>query len=614
MLAWWPGLAASLPRPDGATARDLSTNKTAYFVGDSLRLWQERRVSSAAVGLTEGRINRAEATPLDAERTFLRAEDTPDVLGPLFERTADGRPPNLVIIIVEGLGRAFSGPDARLGSFTPFLDALAVRSVYFDNFLANQGRTFGVLPALFGSLPIADRGFLALGDRMPAHAGLFNVLRRQGYETRFYAGFDAAFDNELAYLQLQEVGAIIDRHHFDARYRPNPYSSWGYPDRELVSRVLADSGRFRPPFVLAMQTISMHTSYRFPGQEAYRARFERRLDELHVPVVQRTGYREHADIYSSVLYADNELRRYFEEVATQPWYANTVFLVTGDHRLPEIPMDTHMERYHVPLIVFSPLLKAPRRDGAVSSQLDVTPSLLAYLANGYRLQRPARVTWTGTGLDLSPVFRNVHEIPLKHSKTSPPDFVSGPWLLRDGQLHTLAAGFSAVPAQDPAGRAAGRLAGYLARNEQFLRTLALSPEGGAPRLAAYDAQGVRSQDAEAEPVARPLGLGLDAVRTLMDEGGIEVAATFANGDPIPSARFVPLAVLSGVDGRDVQERYGASMVLKGGEVRELTLRFELPNLAPGRYFVAVIPSDPDTGRPLGRGSYKVPVDAGTATP
>src|SRR5690606_3437935 len=152
----------------------------------------------------------ADEPALDTEYPFLRAEQTPDTLGPHFLPTSDGHPPNVVVIVVEGLGRSFSGPQATLGSFTPFLDDLAGRSLYFDNFLANQGRTFGVLPTLFGSAPFAEEGFTALGEHMPAHPGLFNVLGRQGYHTAFYNGTDTAFDNERGYLQLQQVRKIVD--------------------------------------------------------------------------------------------------------------------------------------------------------------------------------------------------------------------------------------------------------------------------------------------------------------------------------------------------------------------------------------------------------------------
>src|SRR5690606_20248789 len=176
------------------------------------------------------------------------------------------------------------------------------------------GRTFGVLPTLFGSAPFAEEGFTALGEHMPAHPGLFNVLGRQGYHTAFYNGTDTAFDNERGYLQLQQVQKIVDMPTFGTGYQRNPFSAWGYPDKELVSRVLADNGQVQTPFVMAIQTISMHTSYQFPGQDAYRARFEQRLGELRIRETQLAAYRANADIYSTILYTDDQLRRYFESV------------------------------------------------------------------------------------------------------------------------------------------------------------------------------------------------------------------------------------------------------------------------------------------------------------
>src|SRR5207244_551693 len=76
-------------------------------------------------------------------------------------------PLTVVFLGVEGLGRAFSGPNAYLGSFTPFLDELAGQSLYFENFLASQGRTFASLPSILGSLPFAEQGFNSFGSRMP---------------------------------------------------------------------------------------------------------------------------------------------------------------------------------------------------------------------------------------------------------------------------------------------------------------------------------------------------------------------------------------------------------------------------------------------------------------
>ncbi len=596
-------------------ARALATSKGAYFVADGLRWWRADAVAAAAVAGTQSPAAAAAVPALDPDWPFLHADATPDTLGPYFGPTRDGRPPNLVVIVVEGLGRSFSGPDAPLGSFTPFLDELAGRSLYFDNFLANQGRTFGVLPALFGSLPLAEQGFAALGPKMPAHAGLFNVLHRQGYRSTFYNGTDSDFDNERGYLQLQDVDDIVDLRNFGPGYQRNPFSDWGYPDRELVSRVLADSARLHPPFVLGVQTISMHTSYSFPGQAAYKARIEPRLQALGVPEARRAQYRALADIYSAILYTDDQLRRYFESVSKAPWYADTIFVVTGDHRLAEIPQDTHIERYHVPLLIHSPLLRRPARVRGVSSHLDVTPSLLALLSHTYGLQRPAQATWTGRGLDMADAFRSQHEIALKQTKTSVPDFVSGRWFLHDGRLFELQDGIRASEVDDAGLRAqvTARLQAYQAANATFVGKLALSPEGGMPALVAYREAPAAAVQPVAAVVALPAGLGLDAVRLENDGNGVRVAATFVNGDAHDSRVFAPLAVLAAEDGRELGEGYGSAIRLQPHERREVMLALPA-KLGPGHYFISVLPSDPETGKPLGRGRYRLPLDIGGNAP
>ncbi|HVC18314.1 MAG TPA: LTA synthase family protein, partial [Rhodanobacter sp.] len=316
LLAWLPSLPTGAQALKDDAAHDLASNKLAWFCADVWR-WSK---SDAAAASAPGKAATASAgePPLDPQFPFLHPEQTPDTLGPYFSPTSDGRPPNVVMIVVEGLGRSFSGPQASLGSFTPFLDELAARSLYFENFLSNQGRTFGVLPSLFNSAPFAREGFTSLGVRMPPGPGLFNLLEEQGYHTAFYNGTDTSFDDERAFMQLQGVQHLVDKKSFGPGYQLNPFSEWGYPDKELVSRVLADSAQLQTPFLLAMQTISMHTSYQFPGQGAYLARFEQRLRELRIPEEQIAAYRANADIYSTILYTDDQLRRYFDTVAKQP--------------------------------------------------------------------------------------------------------------------------------------------------------------------------------------------------------------------------------------------------------------------------------------------------------
>lgn len=605
-MLWLLPLPSSAVRDGSEDARSLARSKLAFFAADSTRYWlgESRHGVSAAAA--------PDATANDPDYPFLHAEQTPDALGPYFAK-ATSTPPHLVFLIVEGLGRSFSGPDTLRGSFTPFLDELGGRSLYWSNFLAPQGRTFGVLPSVFGSLPFADKGFSALGPRMPPHAGLLNVLARQGYATRFYAGVDLAFDNERDFLQRQGVARIVELTNFGAGYRRNPYSSWGYDDSELVARVIADGALGgSQPTVTVIQTMSMHTSYRFAGQAAWRRRFEQRLDELQVAAGDKAGYRAFADIYATILFSDDALRRYFQAAQRTPGYANTIFVITGDHRLPELPMDTRIERYHVPLIVFSPMLKQPRRIRAVSSHLDITPSLLAFLAHNYGLQRPAQVAWTGRGLDTGAAFASRQEIPLKHEKTILADFVAGPWFLSHGELYRLEDGMLLAPAEDAAGlaQAQARFERYRQANERFARTLKLSPEGDTPRLVRYAGTAASDMRARPAPVPASQRHTLHAHDVLAPDGAdaahARVTARFTNATGLARAPFVPLLVLSDERGHEVRESYAAALQLAAGGTGQAQFDLDLDGIAPGRYFIAVLPTHPDTGARVGEGAYRIP--------
>ena len=213
--------AAAVSRP--ATAQS-PLNKPGAPAGQAKPL-QDAPQYPKAVGAS-GVVQRPAKSPYP----FLRTDATPDVLGEFFNLDP-ARPPNLVFVLVEGLGKAFSGPNAYLGSFTPFLDELAGKSLYWENFLAAQGRTFAVLPSVFASLPFADQGFNALGKRMPTHLSLLSILKHNGYRTKFYVGSDSAFDldNQRLFVTRQHVDVLVSEKDYDARYAKDPDTGWGYP-------------------------------------------------------------------------------------------------------------------------------------------------------------------------------------------------------------------------------------------------------------------------------------------------------------------------------------------------------------------------------------------------
>ena len=597
-----------------ADAHALRLNKAAYFLDDTGALLLRSALmgalphtgpgAAAPVGPIEGSHYPDPAYP------FLHEERTPDELGAFFRQGGDA-PPNLVFVIVEGLGRSFSGPDAPLGSFTPFLDELAAQSLYWENFLAVQGRTFAALPSIFGSLPYGEEGFAALGAAMPEHATLLSVLRAGGYHLRYYAGTDLGFDNERAFLQRQGVDHLLEANSFGPGYERS--NDWGYGDNEVVSMALADEAADSPqPFVTVLQTNSTHSPYAFLGQQRYQARLDQRLGQLGIAVAQRAGYRAYRDIYTSILYADDALRRYFDATSKRPAYANTIFVITGDHRLPEIPMDEWIDRYHVPLIIFSPLLRAPLRIRSMSSDFDLAPSLLAMLSHHYGIKSPALVTWIGSGLDPEPAFRNLHEFPMKQTKGNLVDYVAGPWLLSRDALYSLDESLHMEPVRDAGlqARVAERFATFRAANDEFVRTRKLAPPGSFERQLAYSERGRPLP--EAARVQPEAGLAVREVRVpaRARAGDLAIEVVFGNAAAQPSGAFVPLVVLQTADGRELSETYGGPLNLGGNQTVTLHMQVKSAGLAAGRYFLSVLPSHPTSGKRIGVGHYHVPVVIG----
>ena len=229
----------------------------------------------------------------------------------------------------------------------------------------------------------------ALGERMPRHASLLSILKEQGYRLDYYSGPNLEFDNQGAFLRTEGVDALFSDRDFAAPYQRSGY--WGYANRDLVENALRLQGERRAaqprrPTLSITQTITMHDPFEFPQRDAYRDKIGKRLADLGIPASANPGYTRRRGIFASILYTDDALRLYFDKAARLPGYDNTIFIVTGDHRLPDLPMDTRIGRCHVPLIVYSALLKEPRAIKAVSSQFDSAPSLLSFLAHGYGIR------------------------------------------------------------------------------------------------------------------------------------------------------------------------------------------------------------------------------------
>jgi lipoteichoic acid synthase len=444
-------LLLPLPNPGGdrPSTQHLSTNKTMYLLAAS---------SDALIGVG-GRGGASLGSQADAALRDTVSRPYPwlyharydDVLGPFFAPpdTAAAQPPNLVFVVFEGLGTAFVGNENPYGGFTPFVDSLSQHSLYWPNTLSTTGRTFGLMPSLFGSLPYAERGFMEMGANMPRHRTLIDVLGARGYETAYYSGFDLSFDNVDQFLERQDLDRIVGRNGLRRRFKGDPGVGeryWGYPDKELFERVerLMEPGS-RSPQLSIFHTLQTHDPFVVPDEDTYDRRFERRLRAMNVSEERKARYRTYRDELTAFLYTDDAIRQFFRWYRTRPDFENTIFVITGDHRLIPIPQPSQIARYHVPLLIYSPLLKRSREFHSVSTLADVAPTLMGFLREQYGVRALDRSHWLGSSIDTTRRFRNVRSTPLMRNKNQLIDYLHKEYYLAGDQLYRVQDGLGLAP-------------------------------------------------------------------------------------------------------------------------------------------------------------------------
>jgi lipoteichoic acid synthase len=404
----------------------LHQNKIYFFTKDIIRFENEKKVSNAA--------NLFYQKEYPLVQPF---KSSKDVLSPFFEIQEEK--PNIVLIIVEGLGAEFIGNNALRG-FTPFLDSLIPKSLYWENFVSNTGRTFGVIPSLLGSLPYGEKGFLEINP-LPSHVSLISILKANGYTTSYFSGDESSFDRKINFLEYNKVDNVVDVNNFGKGYVKTKENSggfsWGYPDAEIFRKTLADLDEKKQPRLDIIMTLTNHEPFDFPSKNVYLKKVDRIIDSNKNLGVSADQIRMNKDIYSCLLYTDNSIKDFMEAYSKRPEYKNTIFIITGDHRLIPISQKNKLARFHVPLFIFSPMLKKAERFKSISSHWDITPSLVSFLMNNYTFDKIKKTTWMSQGLDTARQFRNIHQIPLMRSKGSVNDFIYKEYLYSDGEVFKI---------------------------------------------------------------------------------------------------------------------------------------------------------------------------------
>lgn len=446
-------------------------SKWRYFLKSNVTNYLDEHPGMLAFGAQDDAVGSNESFP------FLHDEDTKDMLGPYFEKAASA--PNLVIIIVEGLGHSYSSPAGYIGNFTPFIDDLKKSSLYWDNNLSSSGRTFSVLSTLTGSLPFASHGFLEQ-DTLPKHFSLFNVLQANDFNTGFFYGGDAHFDFMQKYMDSNQIDTLIDQKAFRSPYKKLPEKggeSWGYEDQAVFNKLLEVQQVQSKPYFHVLLTLSTHNPFLINNAPYYEQLFDQRMATQTLTADQRKWALENRTQLVSVLNLDDAMSQFFKAYQRRADYGNTIFVITGDHAMPEIPLESKIDRYHVPLIIYSPLLKAGHTFHNKVTHFDVTPSLLAYYRENYGVHTPKQVTWIGKGLEIGTSAKS-NGAAMMQSKNQLIDFVYGDYHLSDGQLYQLDAHMNEEPIVDESSREllSKRFNTFKNKNKRFYTSKQLFPD------------------------------------------------------------------------------------------------------------------------------------------
>ena len=78
---------------------------------------------------------------------------------------------------------------------------------------------------------------------------------------------------------------------------------------------------------------------------------------------------------------DNALRKFFDAARRQPWFSNTIFIITADHSGPGISPEYHGYDgwYRIPMVVFDARHPQGRVSQRIVQQTDLLPSIIDWL-------------------------------------------------------------------------------------------------------------------------------------------------------------------------------------------------------------------------------------------
>lgn len=306
---------------------------------------------------------------------FKKNENLDAIFNPIRNGNPKGgemRKLNVVVIFLESFSMEYTGffNKQRYGGkyqgYTPFLDSLLSVSYSFEYGFANGMRSVDCMPAAFAGIPRYINPYCYFAYSNNTLQGLPEMLKEEGYVTAFFHGAPnttlgfKGFTNSIGFDNYYGMDEYPNKDDFDG--------TWAIFDEPYLQYFAAKTKEYAhngKPFFLTVFTASSHEPFTIPDE--HKAQFTRGEIPMH----------------RSISYSDYSLKRYFDQVKNEPWFNNTIFVISADHCGVSHREDynNEMGRFLIPVFFYTPGGQLPVKCDSTRliQQTDITPSLLSLL-------------------------------------------------------------------------------------------------------------------------------------------------------------------------------------------------------------------------------------------
>ena len=306
-------------------------------------------------------------------------------------------PKNVVILIVESFGREYIGAlnkpleNGRYKGYTPCVDSLIAKSVTFSHTYCNGRKSIDGMPSILSSIPMFIEPFFLTPASMNHVSGIASLLAGEGYQTAFFHGAQRGSMGFQAFSRATGFQDYYGREDYDADERfggdDDFDGMWAIWDEPFLQYYATKMSEMKEPFMTAVFTASSHHPYAIP--EKYQQQYPE----------------EGLIIHKCIRYTDMAIGKFFEKVSREPWFNNTIFILTSDHTnlSDHVFYQTDIGGFCSPIIIYEPgnAERQPEIQDKIAQQIDILPTVMGmlhyqkpYFAFGIDvLNTPAEDTW-----------------------------------------------------------------------------------------------------------------------------------------------------------------------------------------------------------------------------